>query len=315
MGGGSWNGKNYGGLHTGADKKQNVGPYSSDGYRPNPFLSNLDFVTGDEVIYIGSNKFKHKTRVPNGTKGTLLSKNNLKDKKLKSSRSIHLVDFGEYGKRYVRKELLQFTSDYSESLEHQMDLLELKSSLQDYRNEYKKSVKQQLREEKYQQTLKNREENKRFREWRITFLDSLRDNLEADLCKNKNDETVKDNRVKEVEIKKEVRVLKQLENPSDEDTAKLNEYKKQLEDIRKYEKRMIRERGELERIIKNHRSRKFVRNVYSRSSYNDYLHCVKNNDDYTTFYHKSKQPSREYVVDPSVEATTNAKLEAVHWGV
>ena len=54
MGGGSWNGKNYGGLHTGADKKQNVGPYSSDGYRPNPFLSNLDFVTGDEVIYIGN---------------------------------------------------------------------------------------------------------------------------------------------------------------------------------------------------------------------------------------------------------------------
>ena len=54
MGGGNWNGKNFGGMHTSDGKKQNAGPYSNNGFQPEPFTSHRDFVEGDEVIYTGS---------------------------------------------------------------------------------------------------------------------------------------------------------------------------------------------------------------------------------------------------------------------
>ena len=112
MGGGSWNGKNFGGLHTGADKKQNSGPYSSDGYIRNPRVSHLDFVAGEEVIYIGSSKYKHKTNIPNGTKGTVLEK----EGGLKSARSVLRIDFKEHGVRYFDEltNMAQLTEEVGE---------------------------------------------------------------------------------------------------------------------------------------------------------------------------------------------------------
>ena len=77
MGGGSWNGKNFGGMHTGADKKQNGGPYHNNGYVHEPNISHLDFMEGDKVRYTGSEKYKHKSRVPNGAIGTVMKKDNL----------------------------------------------------------------------------------------------------------------------------------------------------------------------------------------------------------------------------------------------
>ena len=39
MGGGNYNGKNHSGEHTGDGKKQKCGPYSANGYRPEPEIS------------------------------------------------------------------------------------------------------------------------------------------------------------------------------------------------------------------------------------------------------------------------------------
>ena len=117
MGGGSYNGKNFGGMHTGTDKNANAGPYSNNGYRPEPNVSHLDYEVGDTVTHIGSEKYKHKSRVPNGAKGLIMKKDNLSNKRQKTCRSILKVDFGLYGINYIRKELLQFPSDYSECLE------------------------------------------------------------------------------------------------------------------------------------------------------------------------------------------------------
>ena len=40
-------------MHTSDGKKQNAGPYSNNGFQPEPFTSHRDFVEGDEVIYTG----------------------------------------------------------------------------------------------------------------------------------------------------------------------------------------------------------------------------------------------------------------------
>lgn len=120
MGGGHWNGKNFGGMHTSDGKKQNAGPYSNNGFQPEPFTSHRDFVDGDEVIYTGSSsKNKNKRNVPNGAVGTVVEKgyNRLQ----KSSRSTILVDFGQNGIRYVNKNCLMFPTDDEECMEKRLD--------------------------------------------------------------------------------------------------------------------------------------------------------------------------------------------------
>jgi len=101
-------------------KKQNAGPYSNNGFQPEPFTSHRDFVEGDEVIYTGSSsKNKNKRNVPNGAVGTVVEKgyNRLQ----KSSRSTILVDFDKHGIRYVNKNCLMFPSDDEECMEKILD--------------------------------------------------------------------------------------------------------------------------------------------------------------------------------------------------
>jgi len=120
MGGGHWNGKNFGGMHTSDGKKQNAGPYSNNGFQPDPFTSHRDFVEGDEVIYTGSSsKNKNKRNVPNGAVGTVVEKSY--NRLQKSSRSTILVDFGQNGVRYVNKNCLMFPSDDEECIEKRLD--------------------------------------------------------------------------------------------------------------------------------------------------------------------------------------------------
>ena len=76
MGGGQYNGKNHGGGHTGDSKKQKCGPYSANGYRPEPEISHLDFEVGSQVTYTGTNKNKNKIYIPNGTLGEIMEKDN-----------------------------------------------------------------------------------------------------------------------------------------------------------------------------------------------------------------------------------------------
>ena len=121
MGGGHFNGKNHGGEHTGDGKKQKCGPYSANGYRPEPDISHQDFEVGLQVIYTGTNKNKNMNYIPNGTLGEIMKKNN-PSKLQKTSRSILKVDFGDKGIRYVNKSVLQLVGSFEENHQkHQFD--------------------------------------------------------------------------------------------------------------------------------------------------------------------------------------------------
>lgn len=113
-------GTRVGGRGKSEGKQQNAGPYSNNGFQPEPFTSHRDFVEGDEVIYTGSSsKNKNKRNVPNGAVGTVVEKgyNRLQ----KSSRSTILVDFGQNGVRYVNKKCLMFPSDDEGCMEKRLD--------------------------------------------------------------------------------------------------------------------------------------------------------------------------------------------------
>ena len=117
MGGGNYNGKNHGGEHTSDGKKQKCGPYSANGYRPEPDISHQDFVVGSQVIYTGTNKNKNKNYIPNGTLGEIMEKDN-SSKLQETSRSILKVDFGEQGVRYVNKNVLQLVGSFEENQDY-----------------------------------------------------------------------------------------------------------------------------------------------------------------------------------------------------
>ena len=298
----------------GMDKKQNNGPYCNNGYIHDKHTSHLCYVPGEEVIYTGStNKNKHKKDVPNGTKGTVMVKN----KNMKSSRSQIRVDFGEYGVHYVHKNVLQFTTDYSDCLD---TLCEKQGSngIQSSRDKLRAAKRSQAREAKYQQALKNRKDRKEFREWRKDFLDQAKINLEQELNDLKEDPTLAENRNKEVIIKQERRVLK-LANDKDqtlseetkkENKARMEELKAQLDVISDYEKSNMKERDIIREILRNEQSRKFLRNVYNRESYNNFLHSQMNGEEYV-FQKKTK----DYEVKEGVEATSTPEHELLRWGL
>ena len=311
MGGGSYNGKNFGGMHTGADKKQNTGPYSNNGYIHDPHVSHLNYLPGEEVIYTGFNKNKHKKDVPNGTKGTVMVKN----KNQKSSRSLILVDFGHHGVRYVHKNVLQFPSDYSDCL----DTLRNKQSsgVQSSRNILRAGRRSKARDDKYQQTLDNREAQKEFREWRKDYLDQEKINLEQELITLKEDPTLSENRKQEVIIRQEYRVLKAMEKDKtvpeetkQKNKARMEELNAQLTVLSKYEKKNMKERVIIKEILRNKQTRKFLRNVYNRESYNNFLHSQMNGQDYV-FQKKTK----EYKVKEGAQATSTPEHELLRWGL
>jgi hypothetical protein len=146
MGGGHWNGKNFGGMHTSDGKKQNAGPYSNNGFQPEPFTSHRDFVEGDEVIYTGSSsKNKNKRNVPNGAVGTVVEKSY--NRLQKSSRSTILVDFGQNGVRYVNKNCLMFPSDVEECMEKRLDAPPVILGVQSHRRNQFATLEEKVTEE------------------------------------------------------------------------------------------------------------------------------------------------------------------------
>ena len=297
----------------GMDKNQNNGPYHNNGYIHDKHTSHQCFVPGENVIFTGStNKNKHKKDVPNGTRGTVMVKN----KNQKSSRSQVLVDFGEYGTCYVHKNVLQFTTDYSDCLD---TLREKQGSkgIQSSRDKARAARRSQARELKYQQALENREKLKEFREWRKDYLDQAKINLEQELITLKEDPTLSENRKQEVIIRQEYRVLKTVEKDKTvpEETKQANkprmeELDAQLTAFSNYEKKNIKERVIIKEILRNEKSRKFLRNVYNRESYNNFLHSQKNGEEYV-FQKKTK----DYAVKEGVEATSTPQLELLRWGL
>ncbi len=132
----------------GLDKNQNAGPYSNNGYRKDTNISHLDFMEGEIVEFVGqSEKTKHKRGIPNGSMGVILDKACMKNKQIKTSRSQLYVDFGKYGTRIVRKELLRFTDDHEDQLKEATDTQGSTQGFQNYVNEMNRKEKNRLRDE------------------------------------------------------------------------------------------------------------------------------------------------------------------------
>ena len=346
MGGGSWNGKNFGGMHTGADKKQNGGPYHNNGYRPEPNVSHLDFMEGEKVIYTGSEKYKHKSRVPNGSIGTVMKKDNLSNKRQKTCRSILKVNFGLYGINFIRKELLQRPSDYSECLEEQLDKMDNNEGIQDYRNEQKKTVQDKFHEKNYGRILENRAKNKKFRDWRKVFLDEKKLELEGKAHEIKLSDEYKSKRKHQKKVREEVDELKEKESNEDKyhlefiqqhkdsdldndaitkmynvqknkNTRQLKFLRIELNRIENYFDKSSKEYKELNKCIHDG-SRKFIREVNSKHDYNNYLqhhYGQKDKDDKVDYKYKIVKPSREYKVDSDTPAVESYEINLLQWGL
>lgn len=287
-------------------KKQNAGPYYSNGYRPNSRVSHKDFVVGEKVIYIGMNKNNHKSKLNNGDQGVVL------EKKGRSTRSLILVQFSN-SIRLVPKQLLQFPTDYTYCLEEQ--LTQCRPGVQSNRNQNKKLVRQKLQHKKYETILANRDKRREFRKWRQQFLDGLEENLVNEYKSLKESEIIKLGRVRESEIKKQIRLLKQKDELTDEETSQLEAYQAEVKQITRREKLHYQELRTLDQMVNNKASRQFVRCVYNRESYNHYLHCMKNNDDYPTFYKTLSKPSRTYSVETTSPSHTTEPIQRFQWGL
>jgi hypothetical protein len=315
MGGGTWNGSNHGGLHTGADKNQNSGPYHNNGYTPS-IKSYKEFTAGKQVIYIGMNKNKHFTKVPNGSIGNIVNKVKTD---MKTSRTLIKVDFNEYGIRYVPKHLLQFTDDFKQ---HQIKQLNKDSSgEQNYRYENKKSMNEKLKSENYEKTLNNRHNNKEFRKFRKKLLDETRVKLEDELRDIKFNPIKNKYQKKEAELNQVLRTLtmndndQSLINEVKDDQSLINEVKDELRTIHNYKKDNQDKINKLSNLLENNNSKKYIREVYSKESYNNYLHCQMNNKNYKDFYEISKKPSREYIMDHSIECSDIPNINRLLYGL
>ena len=95
---GEYNGKNYGGLHTGTGKYQKGGVYSANGERFQR-ISHSKFTVGKEVSYVGT----HKDFIRSS--GKVIDK---KGDKNRSSRSTIKVQLNDGRKTYFHKNNLRF---------------------------------------------------------------------------------------------------------------------------------------------------------------------------------------------------------------
>lgn len=311
MGGGSWNGKNFGGLHTSDGKNLKRGPYSSNGYIPDTRDSHLNYLPGDKVFYVGTSKNKSKYYIPNGTPGTILTKDN-SNKLRKSSRSLLRVDFKEYGVRYVHKNVLQLEGDYDDSIDFILDTCELKEGLQSYRHKAKQKIKEMMNTQKYESILKNRESNKAFREWRKEFLDNRVLSLQQEISQLSSNDTLTAYKQRSIELKQMISQLKSKGDASEEDQQTLTKYKDEYKMIQSHFDENKSKIKLLEQYIQSP-NRQYVYQVNCVRDYNNYLHAIKNNDSYV--YQSVPKPSMEYKVLDNVESKELSNINLLQWGL
>lgn len=169
----------------GKQRKQNMGPYSNDGYQPTSYTSHLDFIDGDEVIYIGHRKNHLKRHVPNDTTGTVLEKDNT-NKLHKSSRSFIRVDFGNHGIRQVHKNNLQFPRDRSECIERLLDGKPVFGGINNVSVNDLRYNTDKINADKINKITTSRENRKDFRNFRRDLLDKKELELEYEIASSMN---------------------------------------------------------------------------------------------------------------------------------
>ena len=350
MGGGNYNGKNHSGEHTGDGKKQKCGPYSANGYRPEPEISHKDFVVGSKVNYTGTNKNKNKNYIPNGTLGVIMEKDN-SYKLQKTSRSILKVDFGEQGVRYVHMNVLQLVGSFEENQDYVLDTTD-KEGIQSERNDKKKKVQKKLRPAKYANILENRENNKEFREWRKDHLDEKQIDIQNDINELQSTPEYKQKKETKKKLTEEIEGIQEkhtlakehetktkfiseyMENnpqhtheqcekeyvkQKDNDFKRLKYLKNELLKVKEYFESSSDEIKKLNEVM-NRGDRQFVYNVTGKDDYNTYLHHhyeQRNKVDKVDYDYKKYllEPSREYKVDPNVKATEPENINLLLWGL
>jgi len=163
---GTYNGKNYGGLHTGTGQHQHSGVYGRNGYR-HKNVSHMEFEPGTTVAYMGNHR--NKRYVPSGAQGTVLEK----DWNDKTARTMIKVDFDNHGVRHVYKKNLYIQGSIMEDRVNQLEKCE--------DNVIEKTDRQkQKASEKYQKQLKKSQKaRKTYREGRKKLNDQK--NIELDV--------------------------------------------------------------------------------------------------------------------------------------
>lgn len=368
----------------GFDKNQNAGPYSNNGFRKNPNSSHLDFIEGEEVEFVGqSEKTKHKKGIPNGTIGTILDKSRMKNKNMKTSRSQLFVDFGKYGCRIVRKELLRYPDEHEELLE---DLVDTQGSSQGFQNyikemsrkkknrelnelllmvdendevptenirEFNKKVntihkiindnlerKKLLKQDMINQTLENRDNRKKYREWRKEFLDEKYLELQSKIHELQSSPEYKQKRELRKKLTSEIEELTNKYDPTNESLTKVEfmkscvESDKEPEKLYNYQKdrdivRLKYLKSELNKVqlylkestkdvqkytsYMDNGSRQYIPIVSDRTDYLKYLHYhYKGGKEYR---YEGVKPSREYKVDPNLNFEKDNDIKLFQWGL
>jgi hypothetical protein len=342
MGGGSWNGKNFGGMHTGANKGGKRGPYSSNGYTRG-VVSHKGFRVGDAVTYTGTNKNKSQYYIPNGTKGVIVTKDN-SQKQFKTPRSMLCVDFEEQGVRYVRKEVLQKVSDFQNNLQRRIDLQNIhKGHSQSERREGKKATREQQQSHKYQTILENRKSHKDYREWRKEFLDDKKTALQEGIRNIEWSDQFKTLQEERKKILKKLETIDEKYSPTNEPGYRLDYIKEHTSDTmtkeqademyRSHKENAMRKRklntrrlkdikntmatnsASIRKLTKTSESpaRDFFRNECS-SAY-DYQKMLHSNWDKHRGVESTPSVVRDYVVDPTTKPTQSFNTELLQWGL
>ena len=368
----------------GFDKNQNAGPYSNNGFRKNPNSSHLDFIEGEEVEFVGqSEKTKHKKGIPNGTIGTILNKSRMKNKNMKTSRSQLFVDFGKYGCRIVRKELLRYPDEHEDLLEDLVDTQGSSQGLQDYMNEMSRKQKNRelnelllmvdendevssenirefnkkvntihkiindnlerkklLKQDMINQTLENRDNNKKYREWRKEFLDEKYLELQSKIHELQSSPEYKQKRELRKKLTTEIEELTNKYDPTNESLTKA-EFMKSCVDSDKEPEKLYNYQKDKDvvrlKYIKNELNKvqlylkESTKDVQKYTSYMDsgsrqYIPQVSDRTDYLKFLHyhyeggkdykyKDLKPSREYKVNPNLNFEKDKDIKLFQWGL
>lgn len=369
----------------GLDKNQNAGPYSNNGYRKDTTVSHLDFMEGEEVEFVGqSEKTKNKRGIPNGSIGIVLDKSIMKNKHMKTSRSQLYVDFGKYGKRIVRKELVRFPDDHEDQVN---DSIDMQGSMQGFQNyvdemirkeknrqrdellfvanegetvsidkvkEFNKQVNtiykqmndkaeklKTLKQDKINKTLDNRDNRKKYREWRKEFLDQKYLDLKTKVHELHSSSEYKQKRELRKKLTDEIEAItdqytpgnesltkaefiKNFDSETSKDPEKLYHYQKDKDVVKlKYLKNELHKvqlylntsSTKVQKYVNymNSTSRQYIPEVSDRTDYLKYLHYHYEGG--TEYKYEHPKPSREYKVDSNVSFEKDKDIKLFQWGL
>ena len=260
MGAGDNNGHNFGGLHTGCGKGGRRGPYSAGGFRPNTEISHLDFLEGDVVYYIGTQKHNRNSKrlIQNGDIGSVM----LKDKTDKRvPRSKIRVDFGERGICYVEKKLLQHEDDYEIYLDELLDKESLTEGYQSFRVEARKeegSKETKAKKVMEEESCVKRNEMKEFRQKKKLFNHVSKLQMEADI------QSLSDNGGENRRIERLISILKEDIKDLVVDSEEYLSIRKKIKDLNGEQFSLKKQKAKLEYM---YAQGMYVKNAHSPETF------------------------------------------------